>query len=315
MLQRAPATLRVAYSSILKRNVNIDRSLKRSSRQLAQTRQSNHHQNSTIALARTNSRNSDTPKLSWSQVQSLLIASSIPMVGFGFMDNFVMIQAGGYIDSTIGVRFGMATLTAAAMGQVVSDVSGVVFGGYLERWMSPWIKPSSLTSIQQQLPIVGRIRLVGAVGGVIVGCMLGASSLYFVLNDDSPRPTNHLKQLQGIIGDMLSQKGGFQQVACTLYLKDATHTVQDSKDSSVVVTNLEKATGLASDCSQRRECLLGENSIFIPVTNSSGNILAVLELTKKTDVFSMDQQDAAKSMAAHMGIFLHHTILSERSND
>jgi hypothetical protein len=313
MLQRAPAALRVASSSILKRNVNIDRSLKRSSRELAQTQQSN-HQNSTIALARTNSRNSDTPKLSWSQVQSLLIASSIPMVGFGFMDNFVMIQAGGYIDSTIGVRFGMATLTAAAMGQVVSDVSGVVFGGYLERWLSPWIKPSSLTSIQQKLPIVGRIRLVGAVGGVIVGCLLGASSLYFVLNDDSPRPTDHLKQLQGIIGDMFSQKEGFQQVACTLYLKDATHTVQDSKDSSVVVTNLQKATGLASDCSQRRECLLGEDSLFVPVTNSSGDILAVLEY-KKTGGFSIDQQDAAKSMAGHMGIFLHHTILSERRND
>ena len=33
-----------------------------------------------------------------------------------------MIQAGGYIDSTLGVKFGLATLTAAAMGQVVSDV-------------------------------------------------------------------------------------------------------------------------------------------------------------------------------------------------
>lgn len=33
-----------------------------------------------------------------------------------------MIQAGGYIDSTLGVKFGLTTLTAAAMGQVVSDV-------------------------------------------------------------------------------------------------------------------------------------------------------------------------------------------------
>ena len=36
--------------------------------------------------------------------------------------SFIMIQAGGYIDSTLGVKFGLATLTAAAMGQVVSDV-------------------------------------------------------------------------------------------------------------------------------------------------------------------------------------------------
>mmetsp|Transcript_11351 Transcript_11351/g.24078 ORF Transcript_11351/g.24078 Transcript_11351/m.24078 type:complete len:229 (+) Transcript_11351:90-776(+) len=57
-----------------------------------------------------------------SQLQNLFLASAIPMVGFGFMDNFIMIQAGGLIDSTLGVKFGLATLTAAAMGQVVSDV-------------------------------------------------------------------------------------------------------------------------------------------------------------------------------------------------
>ena len=48
------------------------------------------------------------------------------------MDNFVMIQAGDLIDSTIGIHFGMATLTAAAFGQIFSDVSGVVFGGVVD---------------------------------------------------------------------------------------------------------------------------------------------------------------------------------------
>ena len=37
-----------------------------------------------------------------------------------------MIQAGGLIDSTICVQFGLATMTAAAMGQVVSDVRYVL---------------------------------------------------------------------------------------------------------------------------------------------------------------------------------------------
>jgi hypothetical protein len=56
------------------------------------------------------------------QLRTLFMTSSIPMVGFGFMDNFIMIQAGGYIDATLGVKFGLATMTAAAMGQIVSDV-------------------------------------------------------------------------------------------------------------------------------------------------------------------------------------------------
>ena len=38
------------------------------------------------------------------------------MIGFGAMDNFVMIQAGQYIDSTLGVQLGLATMTAAAAG-------------------------------------------------------------------------------------------------------------------------------------------------------------------------------------------------------
>jgi len=66
------------------------------------------------------STSTDRPTLS--QLRELFVASAIPMVGFGFMDNFIMIQAGGYIDATLGVKMGLATMTAAAMGQVFSDV-------------------------------------------------------------------------------------------------------------------------------------------------------------------------------------------------
>ena len=38
--------------------------------------------------------------------------------GFGFMDNVVMITMGDLIDSTLGVTFGLSTLTAAGFGQV-----------------------------------------------------------------------------------------------------------------------------------------------------------------------------------------------------
>lgn len=62
------------------------------------------------------------PKPTKKQLRELFVISAVPMIGFGFMDNFIMIQAGGYIDSTLGVKFGLATMTAAAMGQVVSDV-------------------------------------------------------------------------------------------------------------------------------------------------------------------------------------------------
>ncbi len=66
-------------------------------------------------------------------LRTLFIALAIPMVGFGLTDNFAMIQAGQYIDSTLGVTLGLATMIAAAAGQVVSDESVVVFGGSLQR--------------------------------------------------------------------------------------------------------------------------------------------------------------------------------------
>eukprot|EP00968_Pinguiococcus_pyrenoidosus_P016854 scaffold1638_cov258-Pinguiococcus_pyrenoidosus.AAC.78 len=52
------------------------------------------------------------------QLRDLFFAAAVPMVGFGFMDNTVMILAGDAIDSTIGVRFGLATMTAAAFGEM-----------------------------------------------------------------------------------------------------------------------------------------------------------------------------------------------------
>jgi hypothetical protein len=67
--------------------------------------------------------NSTVPTPSYQDLKSLFIASSIPMIGFGFMDNFVMIQAGHYIDSTLGVTLGLATLTAAAAGTLFASTS------------------------------------------------------------------------------------------------------------------------------------------------------------------------------------------------
>jgi hypothetical protein len=43
-------------------------------------------------------------------------------LGFGFLDNFIMIVAGEYIDLTLGVTLGISTMAAAALGKSVSAV-------------------------------------------------------------------------------------------------------------------------------------------------------------------------------------------------
>lgn len=97
------------------------------------------------------------------------------------MDNFVMIQAGDMIDSTIGVKFGMATLTAAAFGQIFSDVSGVMFGGVVDAVAARLgLPPVTLTPAQRQSALCKRVSTAGSICGVIAGCLLGMTSLLFM---------------------------------------------------------------------------------------------------------------------------------------
>lgn len=124
------------------------------------------------------------------QLRRLFISAMVPMVGFGIVDQTVMLQAGNAIDCTIGVTFGLSTLTAAAFGQICSDASGVLFGGTLETLMSKLGLPkANLSNAQRALPLVQRIKLAGSFFGIITGCSLGLMNLFFI---DTNR-SNHLK--------------------------------------------------------------------------------------------------------------------------
>ena len=136
-----------------------------------------------------NSSTGQQHKLTPQQIQSVFLSATIPMIGFGFMDNFVMITAGNAIDNSIGVQMGLATMTAAAIGQVVSDVSGVMFGDTLSRVFK--ISSAQLTETQRKFAVVRRLRLAGAVLGVITGCTLGATALYFVPDRDTSTTSNN----------------------------------------------------------------------------------------------------------------------------
>ena len=112
------------------------------------------------------------------QLRRFAVSSAVPFVAFGFMDNLVMIQAGDAIDSYFGVWFGLSTLTAAGFGQVFSDFSGVMFGGAIERVADKLgLKPHGMTHAQRRSRGVVQIGLASKGAGVILGCLLGMSSL------------------------------------------------------------------------------------------------------------------------------------------
>jgi len=102
------------------------------------------------------------------------------MIGFGFMDNIVMITMGELIDSTLGVTFGLSTLTAAGFGQIFSDVSGVCFGGTVEAvFMRMGLPTAQISTEQARMRSTKVLTTFGAACGVVVGCLLGMTTLLF----------------------------------------------------------------------------------------------------------------------------------------
>jgi len=143
------------------------------------------------------------------------------MVGFGFMDNIIMIQAGDYIDSTLGVALGITTLTAAAMGNVCSDSSGVLFGGIVDAAVERLnLSTANLTDAQCRMRSTRVVATLGSLVGVVCGCLLGASTLLLMDLDASER-LKRAQQLETMFEPVM--KNGGRMVAaerCTLFLFD-----------------------------------------------------------------------------------------------
>ncbi|XP_045661635.1 transmembrane protein 65 isoform X3 [Ursus americanus] len=66
------------------------------------------------------------------QLRYVFIHNAIPFIGFGFLDNAIMIVAGTHIEMSIGIILGISTMAAAALGNLVSDLAGLGLAGYVE---------------------------------------------------------------------------------------------------------------------------------------------------------------------------------------
>lgn len=139
------------------------------------------------------------------QLRIVALRSAIPMVGFGFMDNLVMIQAGEAIDLSIGVSFGLSTMTAAGFGQCVSDVAGFTSGGIVDAAVAKMNLPHHNLSPQQlNLKISRMYHTMGGCVGVVCGCLLGMTSLLFMDTDRAER-AKKAKELQSIFETVMRE--------------------------------------------------------------------------------------------------------------
>lgn len=117
----------------------------------------------------------------YSQLQALAIHASLPFVGFGFLDNLIMIIAGDYIDLTLGVTLGISTMAAAGLGNALSDVAGVGSAYNVERIADKvGVKAPKLSLVQLQMPRTRWATQIGRAIGVAIGCIIGMFPLLFI---------------------------------------------------------------------------------------------------------------------------------------
>ncbi|XP_046408151.1 uncharacterized protein LOC124172723 [Ischnura elegans] len=114
---------------------------------------------------------------------------ALPFIGFGFLDNLIMIVAGDYIDLTLGTYLGITTLAAAALGNTISDVAGIGSAWYVESVaIKVGVRPPQLTPQQLEMRSSRWAANLGRAYGVTLGCLLGMVPLWFLPTPDKEVP-------------------------------------------------------------------------------------------------------------------------------
>jgi len=131
------------------------------------------------------------------QLMYVAIATTIPFMGFGMVDNGLMVIFGDVIDGTFGTMFGCSMLACAAFGNAVSNIFGMCMHGTIHRWSEKIGLPDPHLSLQQRkLSSVHNWSTLGSTVGVFTGCLLGMTPLLFMNQTAKEEQRAHAKHDQ-----------------------------------------------------------------------------------------------------------------------
>lgn len=131
------------------------------------------------------------PRPTQAQLRMLFLSSAVPFVGFGFLDNFLMIIFGEFIDSTLCVMFSLSTMAAAAIGNTISDCAGIFSGGAVESLARRCgVEEPPMCNEQRFLRVTKVWQYTGQCVGIIIGCTLGCCPLLWM----DPKEGERLKR-------------------------------------------------------------------------------------------------------------------------
>eukprot|EP00659_Diplonema_papillatum_P019909 gene19909-30621_t len=142
--------------------------------------------------------NTSTDPPSTSQLLRLCTTIGLPMIGFGFIDNLIMIVCGDLIDANLGMFMQLSTMAAAGLGNMCSDVAGLGLSKAIEECAEQiGIEPPGLSEHQSSLFIVKFLSLAATVIGVCFGCLLGMFPLLFMDSKSKGGPVAEPAKISG----------------------------------------------------------------------------------------------------------------------
>jgi hypothetical protein len=120
------------------------------------------------------------------QLRLVMLASGIPFIGFGIVDNFIMLTADDLIESNLKALLPISAITAAGLGTCVSDVTGLSLGGLIEAAARRLgIQDPHLSSTQSRMPHVRFLSYISSALGISFGCLIGMFPLLFMSGQES----------------------------------------------------------------------------------------------------------------------------------
>jgi len=197
------------------------------------------------------------------------------------------------------------------------------------------LKPSNMSPAQRRLPLSTRVSLAGAVVGVIIGCVLGATSLYFVPKHHHSEAKQKSEKLKAILSNMLLAND-IECDNCTVYLVesqllpsdgdyecfecfDEPEILPSSGQTRIHLRAMSKfePTALNQQCFDDGVTIISSNSgdsLFLraPIYGKNGTLLGVIEFAANRPynpparVYGEREEQLAQMTARHIGIVLDH---------
>jgi len=262
--------------------------------------------------------------------------SAIPFIGFGFMDNAIMIVAGEAIDYRFGVLFSMSTMAAAAWGNWVSDLAGLWLAGEIEKIaVTLGLPATNLSRAQLELPSARRASLFGCMVGITIGCVLGMFPL-LVINTHETEREKEVEQQRFTIFDGVREE--VQRIirckGATMYLVDnekkMLRTMQGCQTCLLPMEIEERTMDFGAEIEGRVAMqgsplhIVSEDGALIglclPAFDSTGQVCAVIKATGKLTAdgketsFTKQDERTLELLCSHLSATLQSLSVSEQAS-